>query len=64
MRQSAGVTAHTVYRSVDDPNEVTIKLDFQTAEEAKAIAASDGLHEAMKQAGVPGAPTIRFVDDT
>ncbi len=26
MRQSAGVTAHTVYRSVDDPNEVTITL--------------------------------------
>ena len=64
MRQFAGVAAHTVYRSVDDPNEVTVKVDFPTAEAAKAFADSEGLHEAMKQAGVQGTPTIWFVDAT
>lgn len=64
IRQAAGVTGHTVFRSVDDPNEVTIKLDFSTAEAAKAFAASEPLHEAMKEAGVQGPPTIWFVHAT
>ena len=64
MRQSAGVTGHQVYQSVDDPNEVTIRLEFPTAEAAKAFASSDELREAMKQAGIKDSPTIWFVNET
>ena len=36
MRQAAGVTGKTVYRSVDDPNEITVRLGFPATEGAKA----------------------------
>ncbi len=64
MRQSAGSTGNQVYQSVDDPNEITIRLEFPTAEAAKAFASSDELREAMKQAGVRERPTIWFVNET
>lgn len=64
MRQAAGVTGKTVYRSVDDPNEITVRLDFSGTDAAKAFASSDSLKAAMQEAGVQGPPTIWFVDAT
>ena len=64
MRHSAGSTGDTVYQSADNPNDVTVQVEFQTVETAKAYALSQGLREAMKRAGVQGPPTIWFVNDT
>ncbi len=64
MRKSAGSTGNTVYQSVDNPNEVTIRAEFPTADAAKAFASSEGLREAMKRGGVQGSPTIWFVNET
>jgi hypothetical protein len=64
MRQAAGVTGKTIYRSVDDPNEITIRLDFSTSEAAKTFASSEGLKGAIQKAEVKGPPTIWFVDET
>ena len=64
MRRAAGSTGNAVYQSADDPNEITIRADFGTMDEAKAFAASEGLKEAMKSAGVTGPPTIWFVNQT
>ena len=64
LRQAAGVTGKTVYRSVDDPNEITVRLDFPTREGAKAFGSSDGLKVAMQEAGVQGPPNMWFVDAT
>jgi len=49
-----------VYRGTDDGNDVTGWHDFGTAEQAQAFAASPLLHDAMKNAGVVGAPQIWF----
>jgi hypothetical protein len=57
-RRSMGVTAHAVYRSIDNPNDVTAWHDFANAEQAVAFVGSDALKDAMKTAGVQGAPTI------
>jgi quinol monooxygenase YgiN len=62
-RKEMGVTAAAVYRSVDDPNDVTVTHDFATAEAAKAFADSAELHSAMEHAGVAGPPTIWFVSE-
>jgi hypothetical protein len=59
-RRKLGVTAQAVYRSVDDPNNVTVTHDFKTVESAKAFAASAELKAAMQKAGVKGAPQIWF----
>lgn len=64
MRKSAGATGTTVYRSAEDPNEITIRADFPTMDQAKAFAASEDLREAMQRAGVEGPPEIWFVNET
>jgi len=55
-----GVTGQTVYQSADNPNDVTVTHDFRSLEQAKALANSPELKEAMQKAGVKGAPQIWF----
>ncbi|MEA2979154.1 MAG: hypothetical protein QOF91_1864 [Alphaproteobacteria bacterium] len=59
-RKKLGVTGAAVYRSVDNPNDVTVTHDFNSADKAKAFASSPRLKEVMEKAGVKGAPQIWF----
>jgi|SRR5215471_16767045 hypothetical protein len=61
-RKALGVTAHAVFQSVDDPNDVTVWHDFPTPKGAKDFASSPRLKEVMAKAGVKGAPQIWFVN--
>jgi FAD/FMN-containing dehydrogenase len=61
-RGPMGVIADAVYRSVDDPNDVTVWHDFATRAQAEAFMASAALRSAMERAGVQGAPTIWIVE--
>jgi hypothetical protein len=60
-RRTMGVTGDAVYRSVAEPNDITIWHDFPSISKAKAFASSSRLKEVMKGAGVLGAPSIWFV---
>jgi hypothetical protein len=60
--KALGVTAHAVFQSVDDPNDVTVWHDFPTPKGAKDFASSPRLKEVMAKAGVKGAPQIWFVN--
>ena len=62
LQKAGGVTAEAVYRSVDDPNDVTVTHEFASIEAAKAFAATADLKAAMQKAGVVGAPTIWFTN--
>jgi quinol monooxygenase YgiN len=57
-RRRMGVTAQAVYRSLDNPNDVTVTHDFRSAEKAKAFTTSAELKSAMEKAGVKGTPQI------
>ena len=57
-RGGMGVTAHAVFQSVDDPNDVTLWHDFESAPSAKGFVESPRLREVMEVAGVVGAPQI------
>ena len=59
-RRKLGVTAQAVYRSVDDPNDVTVTHDFASVEKAKTFAASPDLKAAMEKGGVKGTPQIWY----
>lgn len=59
-RRKMGVTAQAVYRSVDNPNDVTVTHDFRSVDKAKAFAASAELKSAMEKGGVKDAPQIWF----
>jgi hypothetical protein len=60
-RKAAGLTKDHVLQSVDDPNRVTVVMDFSDVGKAQAFAASAGLETAMKSAGVVGTPTIHVL---
>ena len=64
MRQAAGAINSTVYQSVDDPNEVVVQVEFSTADAAKAFSPSEGLRNAIKQAGTTEEPRILVVNET
>jgi hypothetical protein len=58
MQKRAGVVADAVYQADGDPNDVTVSHEFRSISEAKALAGSAELRDAMVSAGVIGAPTI------
>ena len=62
QQEAAGVLAAAIYRTVDDPNELTVSHDFASLEAARAWAASPELHAAMQSAGILGAPTVWFTN--
>ena len=62
-RGTMGVTGAAVYRSVADPNDITVHHDFANVTKAKAFAGSARLKEVMKDAGVTSAPQIWFVKE-
>ena len=56
--KKSGAINGNVYRSADNPNDVTVTHDFHSVEKAKAFAASPELKAAMETAGVKGAPQV------
>ena len=63
QRRPLGVRAHGVYRLLENDNDVTAWHDFETPEQAKAFMASDALKNAMKNAGVQGAPSMWITNE-
>jgi len=61
QRRPMGVTGDAVFRSLDDPNDVTVWHDFDSDDDARAFVSSAELRDAMQQAGVQGEPQIWFV---
>ena len=59
-RNELGVTAHAVFQSVADRNDVTASHDFESQQAAEAFASSPVLRDAMQRAGVQGTPEIWF----
>jgi quinol monooxygenase YgiN len=51
-RPTPGVGELTVYRSIDDPNEVMVEVELESPEAARAYIRSTNLREFFDQAGV------------
>jgi heme-degrading monooxygenase HmoA len=62
-RQAAGSKGGFVLRNADDPNQITVLLEWDNLENARAFAGSDDLREAMQRAGVTGQPNVYFLDE-
>jgi heme-degrading monooxygenase HmoA len=63
LRQAAGSKGGTVFRNADDANQITVLLEWDDLDSARAFTGSDDLREAMQRAGVTGRPDIRFLDE-
>jgi hypothetical protein len=59
-----GVVGSAAFQLVDDPNDVTVWHDFETAGVARAFVSSDTLRNAMQRAGVQGEPQIWFTTES
>jgi len=60
-RERAGVVAHAVNRSVENPSLVVAFLQAEDEETLRAFLAAPEVAETMKAAGVRGAPHVTFV---
>jgi hypothetical protein len=62
-REASGVRGHRIMRAADDPNDVTIELDFDTADQAESLRGR--LQEMWTTAGPRlglESPSARLVD--
>jgi hypothetical protein len=62
-RRAAGSKGALVLRNADDPNQITVLLEVDNLEDARAFAGSDDLREAMERAGVTGPPNVYFLEE-
>jgi len=60
-RKRAGLIAHAVNRSVEQPNRVVAFLQAAQAEALQAFLKSPDLRQTMEAAGVLGAPHVTLV---
>jgi hypothetical protein len=63
LRKANGLTSYVIARGINDSNMVLVALKIGDLDKAKAVAASQGLKDRMKKAGVMGVPTINFVEE-
>lgn len=61
-RRAAGATGvNQIYRDLDDPNTITIVLEWDNAENARRFIADPALREVQQKAGVIGMPAVRAI---
>ena len=63
IRHGAGDLRCRIFHSHDDASDLSLFLEWETLEKARAFFASDALKNGMKQAGVVGSAEIVFLDE-
>jgi hypothetical protein len=63
IRARHGATRHWLYRSLDDPNDVVVSVEFPTEERARSFVRDPALKAEMEQAGVQGQPAVTLCDE-
>ena len=63
VRVKYGSTGHTIYRSADDPNAVTLIIEYESRERADEFMKDPSLAEAMKRGGVISEPSFTWLDE-
>jgi heme-degrading monooxygenase HmoA len=62
-RQAAGSKGGFVFRNADDPNKITVLLEWDNLDNARAFAGSDDLRESMQRAGLTEQPNVSFLEE-
>lgn len=57
-RQIPGVVGMSIFRSIDDPNEIMITLDVESADISKNVISAEELRELLDRAGVDIYPPV------
>jgi heme-degrading monooxygenase HmoA len=62
-RKKAGEVGFRLFHTIEDPRDVVILSDWQTADEAQKFMKSNELRDVMQKAGVMGDPVIQYLED-
>ena len=62
-RREHGAQRHWLYRTVEDPNDVVVAVEFPSADAARSFTRDPGLREAMQRGGVEGEPHVHLRDE-
>lgn len=63
LRRQQGEESWRVFRSAEDPNDVTVVTTFRDADSAASWIGSEGFHSKIVESGVIGEPEVRFVNE-
>lgn len=63
VRAAKGALSDQIFCDENDPNKVTVILNWESLEKAKQYAQSPELKAAMQEAGVEGPPSIHFLNE-
>ena len=61
MRKTSGEKSYTIWRSEEDPNDLSLLFEWDTTENARSFMQSKELQAAMQKAGVDEKPRIRYL---
>jgi quinol monooxygenase YgiN len=64
LRASNGELSDQVFRDASDPNKITLIFKWDSLPNAQKWAQSPELKAAMEKAGVDGAPSISFMNES
>lgn len=62
-RRRAGELSFRLFHTVEDPHDIVLLFDWESAEQARKFMTSAELRERMQQAGVQGDPEIQYLED-
>ena len=62
-RRRAGEISFRLFHSVEDPKEITLLFDWESADAARKFMTSSELRQRMQEAGVQGAPDVQYLED-
>lgn len=62
-RKAAGSKGAQLFRTDDNPNEVTLLFEWDSIENARRFSESPDIREVMQKAGVVGPPTLSFLNE-
>jgi heme-degrading monooxygenase HmoA len=62
-RKVSGSKGGKVFRSVTNPNEIVILLEWETLADARKFTSDSSVAEAMERAGVTDVPDVYFLDE-
>lgn len=63
VRKSHSVVYEQVFRSVDNPNEITLLFEVSDLKLAREFTETSDLKSVMERAGVIGMPSITFLEE-
>jgi hypothetical protein len=62
FHKSNKVKSAQIFRNADNPNEVVVLTEMENVDDARRFARSEGLMNAMQNAGVADQPDVYFLD--